>query len=99
MELYVLGEEESVLGFALIGIAGYAPTDREDAQREFIAVGERPEQVLLLITEAVAAWVGAEIRNAVLKGMAVQVIPGMRAAGVWREDAAALLLSALGIKL
>ena len=99
MELHVLGEEESVLGFALIGIAGYAPTDREDAQREFIAAGERPGQVLLLITEAVAAWIDAEIRTAVLKGMMVQVIPGVRVAGARREDSAALLLSALGIKL
>jgi vacuolar-type H+-ATPase subunit F/Vma7 len=96
---YVLGEEESVLGFALIGIAGYAPADREDAQREFIAVCERPGQVLLLITEVVAAWIDAEIRNAVLKGMTVQVIPGVHAVAERREDAAALLLSALGLKL
>ena len=52
---YVLGEEEAVLGFALIGIAGYVPLDREDARREFVAAGQRPGPVLLLVTEAVAA--------------------------------------------
>ena len=99
MKPYVLGEEEVVLGFALIGFSGAALANREDALREFTAVSERPGPVLLLVTEAVAAWIDAEIRNAVLKGMLVQVIPGMRSAGAGREDSAALLLSALGIKL
>ncbi len=99
MTPYVLGEEEVVLGFALIGVPGAVLANREDAVREFTAACERPGQVLLLVTEAVAAWIDAEIRNAVLKGMMVQVIPGVRAAGERREDAAVLLLSALGIKL
>ncbi len=99
MTPYVLGEPEVVLGFALIGISGFAPANREDAVRELMAASERPEAVLLLVTEAVAAWVGAEILDAILKGTIVQVIPGVRPPRERREDSQALLLSALGVKL
>ncbi len=99
MTPYVLGEPEVVLGFALIGVSGSAPANREEAVREFMAARERPEAILLLVTEAVAEWLGAEILEAILKGTIVQVIPGVRPPREQRQDSQALLLSALGVKL
>jgi vacuolar-type H+-ATPase subunit F/Vma7 len=99
MTAYVLGEEEVVLGFGLIGVPGFVPMNRDDALREFVAAAARPGPVLILVTEAVARWISAEIRDAVIKGMMVQVIPGLRAAPERREDSEAALLSALGIRL
>jgi vacuolar-type H+-ATPase subunit F/Vma7 len=99
MTPYVIGEEEVVLGFALIGVPGSAPTNREDALRDFAAASERRAQILLLVTESVADWIGAEIRDALLTGTMVQVIPGVRPTRERREDSQELLLSALGIKL
>ena len=99
MTVYVIGEEEVVLGFALIGIAGSVPANREDALREFSPLMQRSEPVLVLITEAAAEWIADEIRDAVLRGKMVQVIPGVRPAHQRREDSQALVLSALGIKL
>lgn len=99
MTAYVLGEEEVVLGFALIGVSGCSPSNREDALREFRAACERTGRALVLITESVAESISAEIGDAMLTGTMVQVIPGTRPARMRREDSQALLLSALGIKL
>jgi V/A-type H+/Na+-transporting ATPase subunit F len=99
MTAYVIAEEEVVLGFGLIGVAGSAPANREEALRAFAVATQRPEPLLLLITEAVAEWVADEIRDAVLGGKMVQVIPGVHAARERRPDSQTLLLSALGIKL
>ncbi len=99
MTFYVLGEEEVVLGFALIGVPGCAPANRGDALREFQAIASRPQPALLLISEGVAGWIETEIRSAILGGMVVQVIPGIHPARERGPEAEALLLSALGIKL
>ncbi len=99
MTAYVIGEEQAVLGFGLIGVPGSAPTNREEALHAFAAATRPGEPHLLLITEAVAEWIADEIHEAVLGGKMVQVIPGMRAAREQRQDSQALLLSALGIKL
>lgn len=99
MTPYVLGEEEVVAGFALIGVAGTVPTSREDALRDFRAASEQQGSVLLLVTESVADWMRPEIRDAVLTGTMVQVIPGTRPTRGRAVDSQAILLSALGIKL
>jgi vacuolar-type H+-ATPase subunit F/Vma7 len=98
MTAYVIGEEEVVLGFALAGIAGAAPADREAALRDFAAATERAD-LLVMVTEAVADWFADEIREAVVSGKMVQVIPGVHAARERSPDSQMLLLSALGIKL
>ncbi|HLK80779.1 MAG TPA: V-type ATP synthase subunit F [Xanthobacteraceae bacterium] len=99
MTPYVLGEEEVVAGFALIGVAGTVPTSPEDALRDFRAASEHQGSVLLLITESVADWMRPEIRDAMLAGTIVQVIAGTRPTRGRGMDSRALLLSALGIKL
>ena len=98
MTAYVIGEEEVILGFALAGVAGAAPTHREAALRDFAAATERSD-FLVLVTEVVAEWIADEIRAAVLSGKMVQVIPGIRPAREHGPDSQTLLLSALGVKL
>lgn len=99
MTPHVLGEEEVVAGFALIGVAGTVPTSREDALRVFRAASEHQRSLLLLVTESVADWMRPEIHDAMLTGTMVQVIPGTRPTRGGGVDSQALLLSALGIKL
>ena len=96
---FVLGEEEVVLGFSLIGVKGYVPLGPEEAAREFSKALDSPEPTLLLVTEQVAQWLTPELRNAVLAGSLVQVIPGLTGPVRRREEEEALLFSALGIKV
>jgi V/A-type H+-transporting ATPase subunit F len=96
---FVLGEEEVVLGFSLIGVKGHTPQGAEEAAQEFSKALDGPQPKLLLITEKVAQWLRPEIRNAILGGALVQVIPGPTGPIGRREGEEALLLSALGIKV
>jgi V/A-type H+-transporting ATPase subunit F len=99
MTPFVLGEEEVVLGFALIGIRGSTPANREEALRELDAARARTAQAMLFVTEAVADLIRSEIRDAMLGGTVIQIIPGVRPARAVAEDSQAALLAALGIKL
>lgn len=96
---FVLGEEEAVLGFSLIGVRGSVPLGPEEAAHAFRKAVENPEPLLMLVTEQVARWLAAEICTAVLAGAFVQVIPSATGPEQPAEGEEALLLSALGIKL
>jgi V/A-type H+-transporting ATPase subunit F len=99
MKSILLGEEEVVLGFSLVGIDGSIVADAAEASRalERVLAGQ-PR--LIFVTERVAASIEAEIRAAVARGALVQVIPGPGgAATAGAKDPEAELLSALGVKL
>ncbi|MGD0074712.1 MAG: V-type ATP synthase subunit F [Candidatus Binataceae bacterium] len=95
----VLGEEEIVLGFRLIGVKGVTPADPDAALRELESALAAKEPPLLLVTERVAQWIRPQIRSAILAGAMIQVIPGLGEPIERRVDEEALLLSALGVKL
>ena len=95
----VLGEEEAVLGFALIGVKGNVPRDPAAAAEELVNALKSKEQLLVLITDKVARWIMPEIRKAVLEGAVIQVIPGPAGGATRKEEKEPLLLSALGIRL
>ncbi len=99
MTPFVLGEEEVVLGFALIGIRGATPANREEALRDLASARAQASQAMLLVTESVADLIRPEIRDATLGGSVIQIIPGVRPARAAAEDSQAMLLAALGIKL
>ena len=96
---FVLGEEEIVTGFGLIGVKGVTPNGPDAARRELQNAVSAKEPPLLLVTERIAEWIRPQIRNAILAGAMVQVIPGFGGRIEKRVDEEALLLSALGIKL
>jgi len=96
---FVLGEEEVVLGFRLIGVKGITPTGPDSALSELENALAAKEPPLLLVTERMARWIRPQIRSAILAGAMIQVIPGLGEAIERRVDEEALLLSALGIKL
>lgn len=96
---FVLGEEEIVIGFALIGVKGVTPAGPDDARRELDNAVSAKEPPLILVTERVAEWIRPQIRDAIIAGAMVQVILGFGGRSQERVDEEALLLSALGIKL
>jgi vacuolar-type H+-ATPase subunit F/Vma7 len=96
---FVLGEEEVVTGFGLIGVKGVTPAGPDAARRELENAVSAKEPPLVLVTERIAEWIRPQIRNAILAGAMVQVIAGFGGRIGERVDEEALLLSALGIKL
>ncbi len=99
MRPFVIGEEEVVIGFRLIGVKGVTPAGADAARHQLEKALAAEQQPLLLVTERVAQWIRPQIRNAVLAGALIQVIPGIGGRMERGTDEEALLLSALGIKL
>lgn len=99
MRPFVIGEEEVVIGFRLIGVKGVTPAGTDAARHELEKALGAEDPPLLLVTERVAQWIRPQIRNAVLAGALVQVISGIGGRMERGTDEEALLLSALGIKL
>ncbi len=95
----VLGEEEAVIGFGLIGVKGIVPAHRGAAAEQLAAALKSKDQILVLVTDKVARWIMPEIRKAVLEGAVIQVIPGAAGGATRKEEEEPLLLSALGIRL
>jgi vacuolar-type H+-ATPase subunit F/Vma7 len=55
MSVFVMGDEDAVLGFALVGVAGKAVHDADEARNTLDEVLAREDVEILLITEDWAA--------------------------------------------
>ncbi len=55
MKLYVLGNEDAVLGFSLAGIEGFTTEDPATALQKLEEVAARPDVGLILITAGLAS--------------------------------------------
>ena len=100
MQPIVVGEEEAVLGFSLIGVEGRIAADADGAAQALRRALDSTEPPIVFVTETVARWIASEIATAAAHGALIQVIAGV---GTPTErdgrDPEAELLSALGVKL
>ena len=55
MKLFVLGNEDAVLGFSLVGLEGFSTEDPATALQKLEEVAARPEVGLILITAGLAS--------------------------------------------
>jgi len=54
MNYAIIGDEDAVLGFEMVGVSGRTARDPEEARRAFQAVLEDSETGIIIITERVA---------------------------------------------
>jgi V/A-type H+-transporting ATPase subunit F len=54
MKYYIIGDEDSVLGFGMVGVRGKIVRSRETAEAAFREVLEDGETGIVIVTEAVA---------------------------------------------
>ena len=57
MRYFVIGDEDTVLGFGLVGVSGQIVTDSDEARDAFHAVIGDGETGIVIITEAVAGTI------------------------------------------
>lgn len=100
MDIYVIGDEETVLGFRLIDINGFIPEDDEDARNKLDSIIAENQVSLLFITRNFANEMREKINNLKMQSMKPLVveIPGsqMQPAGESIED---LVRRAIGISI
>jgi V/A-type H+-transporting ATPase subunit F len=54
MKYSIIGDEDTVLGFGVVGVSGKIATDPDQAQRAFKAILQDKETGIIIITERVA---------------------------------------------
>ncbi|UCE49076.1 MAG: V-type ATP synthase subunit F [Phycisphaerales bacterium] len=54
MKYSIIGDEDTVLGFGMVGVAGSVAANADEAKRAFAAILENKETSIIIITERVA---------------------------------------------
>ncbi|MFC1635653.1 V-type ATP synthase subunit F [Planctomycetota bacterium] len=54
MKYSIIGDEDAVLGFRMVGVTGKVATNSDEAKRAFDAILEDRENCIIIITERVA---------------------------------------------
>jgi len=54
MKYSIIGDEDTVLGFGMVGVSGKVADNADDARRAFKAVIEDKETSIIIITERIA---------------------------------------------
>ncbi|MGE5618053.1 MAG: V-type ATP synthase subunit F [Sphingomonadaceae bacterium] len=63
MKLFVLGHEDTVLGFSLIGVEGFATDDSEAALQKLEEIVGRGDVGIILVTAGLATRLGERVRS------------------------------------
>jgi V/A-type H+-transporting ATPase subunit F len=63
MDFFVLGEDEIIIGFGIVGIQGRIVTTQEEAFAGFEYAVSLPNLKVLIMTEEVAAFIEEKIMN------------------------------------
>ncbi len=101
MTYYVLGEEDTVLGFSLVGISGAVVSDRDQALQAFTyAIGKKAYGILI-ITEAVANLIREEVDQYLFTQdfPLIVEIPGREGRDPNGKDLRGMVQEAIGISL
>lgn len=100
MDIYVIGDEETVLGFRIVDIDGYVPENNRDAEKKMETLIAEKQVSLILITREFANHMREMVNNLKMQSMKPLVIeiPGaeMQPAEESFED---LVRRAIGISV
>ena len=101
MRYYVIGDEDTVLGFRYAGIQGDLVESAQEARDALGRATRQPDIGIVIITDLVADLIRAEV-NAVRFGGKLPLlveVPGPRGPSPKRQDLLALIREAVGIRV
>jgi V/A-type H+-transporting ATPase subunit F len=101
MKFYVLGDDETVLGFRLVGVAGKVVEGRDEALRALRGAVEDKQVGVVLVTERIAAGIRDEV-EARLYGLGfplVLEIPDSSGPDPGRLDIQEVVRKAIGVSI
>ena len=61
MKYSIIGDEDTVLGFGMVGVSGKVATSTDEARRAFQAILEDKEVSIIIITETVADMIRSTV--------------------------------------
>ena len=101
MNYFVIGDEDSVLGFELAGVTGRAVSTPEEADAAFTEALEDHRNGIIIITEDAASAVREKVDRLLFSATfpLIVEIPGSRGGSGDRKDLKTLVNEAIGIRL
>ena len=101
MDLFVIGETDTVLGFAYAGVPGVEVADEEEARRAFREAVDSGRVEMIIITESVARLIREEVDQVRFRGTrpVVVEIPGPAGPAPDRRGLLELIREAVGIRV
>ncbi len=101
MRYYVIGDEDTVLGFRYAGVEGEVVSGPEEAREALARATRLPDVGILIMTDVVADTIRREV-NAVRFDRALPLVvevPGPAGPSPQRRDLLALIREAVGIRV
>ena len=101
MKYFIIGDEDTVLGFELVGVPGAKVKDAEEARRAFEHALSLGETGIIIITEGAADTIRPLVDKYLFTAAfpLIVEIPGAADQGKSRKDLRSLVNEAIGIKI
>ena len=101
MNYFIIGDDDSVLGFELAGVAGIAVETAEEADRAFSSALEDRNNGIIIITEEAADFIRERVDKLLFTSAfpLIVEIPGSSGINPDRKDLRTLVNEAIGIKI
>ena len=101
MKYAVIGDEDTVLGFGIVGVAGKVAVSAEEAQSAFAAIIADKEIAIIIITEHVADMIRSTVDRYLFTAAfpLIVEIPGQRGARAGGPGIRDMVNAAIGIKI
>jgi V/A-type H+-transporting ATPase subunit F len=101
MKVFVIGNQEAVLGFSLVGVAGTVAATAAEANLALDDALANPQAGIVLVTEDIAGLIEARMDHLKLRSTVPLVveIPGPAGVRTDRPSLNDIMLRAIGVKL
>lgn len=101
MKYSIIGDEDAVLGFGMVGVSGKVAVDADEAMRAFQAILEDKETGIIIITERVADMIRPIVDKYLFTESfpLIVEIPGRRGTKPGRPGIREMVNAAIGLKL
>ncbi|RKX80605.1 MAG: Vacuolar H+transporting two-sector ATPase F subunit [Spirochaetes bacterium] len=101
MNYFVIGDEDSVLGFGMAGVRGTSVHNKQEAEEAFKSALDDREIGIIIITERIAELIGPLVEDYVFtkEFPLIVEIPDREGRISGKADLREMVYSAIGIKL
>jgi vacuolar-type H+-ATPase subunit F/Vma7 len=101
MKIFVIGSQDAVLGFSLVGVAGKAVKTVDEVNQALDSALAAQEAGIILLTQDVASLIQARMDYLKLRSTIPLVveIPSSMGVGADQPELSEIVLKAIGIKL